>query len=191
MQRQLATGSFTLQAKYAVDQLDLFNQNNPTYKDQFTAGLWQRGIKSIGMGAAAGAVHGGPHGAAAGAVLGTATTAIDTAFAIHGEQLRQKGLEMMPDQLFGDAASATFLSNTRFGIYWVVKTNLAYTHMLNEYYTRGFPTNIITNIDNLSAAANSIYGTCKLLQGRMLSTLNNTYITNAVDKKLQEGVVII
>lgn len=191
MSKTLATGSFTLQARWQVDQLDLFNQNNPTYKEQFTAGLWQKGIKSIGMGAVGGAVKGGAQGAALGATIGAANTLIDTSFALHNEQLRQKGLELMPDQLLGDSSSAMFLNDTRYGIYWIIKAPIKQSVMLNEYYLRGFPTGIVTNLDNMSTASNGIYGACKYVQGKIIATLKNAYITSEIDNKLQEGVIII
>ena len=179
----LATGSFTLQSKYNVDQLDAFNQQNPTYKDQFTASMFKKGVESIGVGA----VLGGPAGAAKGAL----TTTISAGFAIHNENLRQKGLSLMPDQMYGDSSSTSFLFNNWYGMFLIVKTAKLGSMMVNEYYLRGFPTGVFDSLDGLVSSPNTIYGPCKYVQGRLLKRLVNPFVTAEVDKKLQEGVVII
>ena len=196
--KPLLSDSISLDTKFDVDALSLFYQSNPTYKDQFNSQMWQRGIQSlvgVGSGIAAGAIAGSVVpgiGTVAGAVVGgAAATATSIGFAVHQNNLMLEGISKKPNQMFGDSSSTGLLHVNRFSIYIQEITPENRSKMLTEYYLRGFPTSVITNIDNMSIAYNAIYGNCKYIKGSLIKTFGNVFISNQIDKKLNEGVVII
>lgn len=187
----LFSGSFTNDVRWSTDQLDLFNQQNPTYKDQFNNKLWQKGIQSIGMGAAGGALKGGLPGAAAGAGLGIVNTAISTGFALENERLRRKGLELAPDQIFGIGSNINVVAQTIYGIQLIIKTSDFQTEMLNDYYMRGFMTSRIAKINVLPYETNPIFGSATIVAGQLLEVVKNQNATDEINRILQQGIILI
>jgi len=171
---------------------------------QALAGGGVNGITGTGVGAFAGGMipaMGGPlagaslaaAGGVASAITGIVSTGIQTAFDKQNFELGLKSKSMCLDQLYGNTSSSDQLNNSRDGIYWIIKTSNNSTMMLNEYYRKGYPTLYNTTIGTLEYLANPLFGSkdCKIVSGYLLETIENNWITNEINKKLAEGVIIL
>lgn len=186
----VASGSFTNSAKYQIDQLDAFYNQNPTYKDQFYLKMGGNAFKTVAGGAMAGSI-GGPLGMAGGAALGAATAAVDSGLSFANYKYMEKGLRLKPDQIFGDISDTALTLLNLFGIYFVKRTPENQDLMLNEYYLRGFPTSYVESIDDLEYRTNALFGTAKIIFGEIKSVVRNEYTTNKINEKLQQGIILV
>lgn len=186
----LASGSFTHSMRYKVDKLDDFYNQNPTYKEQFWTNQISGAIKSIGVGAIGGAVKGGPIGAAAGAAAGLANSAVSTTIASVNLHFQEKGLRLMPDQIYGDISELTLQFENIFGIYWVKKTSENADMMRIEYDLKGFPTSYIKKISDLTRST-SIFGSSVVIYGEIKNVIKNEFTTGFINSKLKEGIILV
>ena len=184
----LGSGSFTHTIKYQVDQLDAFYSQNPTYKDQFYLKMGGNAFKTVAGGALAG---GAGVGMGVGAATGVFTAGVDAVLAGANLEYMEKGLRMKPDQVFGEIAEVSLQVINIFGIYWVKKTPENQDLMLNEWYLRGFPTSYIESIDDLSYTTNGLFGTAKIIFGEIKNVIKNEYVTNNINEKLKQGVILV
>ena len=65
--------------------------------------------------------------------------------------------------------------------YAMVPTADALELMKTELYANGFPTSYVGKIEDLAWSANDIYGSCKLVRGRLVGTciiiISQTFLT--------------
>lgn len=185
----IASGSFTHSAKYQVDLLDQFYNQNPTYKEQFFTKMALDSIKTIGGGAIAGSVVPGL-GNLGGLALGIAGAGVDAGISMINFNFMEKSLKLKPDQIFGDNSDMTLQLLSVFGIYWVKKTSENADLMKREYDLKGFPTLIYQSISDLSYEV-SFLGTSKVIYGELKTVIKNNYVTDFINQKLKEGVVLV
>jgi len=185
----LASGSFTHSIRYQVDKLDLFYNQNPTYRDQFFVKMGTDAMKTIAGGAIGGSVVGGI-GAVGGAALGVAAAGVDAGLSMINLHFQEKSLRLQPDQIFGEISELTLQLLNIFGIYFVKRTSENNDFMKIEYDLRGFPTSKVTTIDTL-ATATGFLGATKIIYGEIKTVIKNEYVTGFINSKLKEGVVII
>ena len=190
----IASGSFTHQAKWYVDQLDRFYNQNPTYKEQFYLKMAVDSMKTIVGGAIGGSVIPGI-GTLSGAAYAVGGAVLDAGLSQINLNMQEKSLRLQPDQINGNNSDiSTQLANI-FGIFWIVEEpNEAMdgtTQMNNEYFLRGFPTPLVKKLTDLTAASNDIFGTCKLVYGEIKEVVKNEYVTGCINARLKNGVVFI
>lgn len=184
----LGSGSFTHTIKYQVDQLDAFYSQNPTYKDQFYLKLGGNAFKTVAGGALAG---GAGAGVGVGATTGLLTAALDAGLALANYQYMEKGLTLKPDQIYGEISEVSLQLENIFGVYWVKRTPENQDLMLQEYNLRGFPTSYAESIENLDYAANTLFGSAKIIFGEIKSVVKNEYATKAINEKLKQGIIFV
>jgi len=185
----LGAGSFTHAIKYQVDQLDSFYSQNPTYKDQYYLRMGGNAFKTVAGGTLAGGM--GKAGMGAGFATGAVTAGVDAVLAGANLEYMEKGLQMKPDQIFGEVSEISLQIINLFGIYWVKKTPENEDLMLQEYYLRGFPTSYVESIDDLTYAANGLFGTAKIIFGEVKTVVRNEYTTNNINEKLKQGIILV
>ena len=78
-----------------------------------------------------------------------------------------------------------------FGVYWVKRTPENQDLMLQEYNLRGFPTSYAESIENLDYAANTLFGSAKIIFGEIKSVVKNEYATKAINEKLKQGIIFV
>ena len=186
----IASGSFTNSAKYQVDQLDAFYNQNPTYKDQFYLKMGGNLVKGTAGGAFAGSL-GGPLGLAGGAAVGAVTATVDAGLSYANLKYMEKGLILKPDQIFGDISDTALALLNIFAIYWVKKIPENKDLMLQEYYLRGFPTSYVESIDDLDYEVNTLFGTAKVVFGEIKEVIRNEFTTKYINDKLKEGIILV
>lgn len=190
----LFTGAYTSDIKWSMDSLALFNQENPTYKDQFNSNMMRKTMNNVvgaGVSAAFGAAKGGPVGAIAGAGVSLATGAMNRNFDLEIEGLRTRGLALKPDQILGNSSAVGLAGQIKYGILIQTITSDFEDSMKIKYELTGFPTTKIKTINELQQGDTQQFGKTKLVKGQLLETVRNKYITNEINKKLQEGVILI
>ena len=185
----VASGSFTHSMKYQVDKLDQFYNQNPTYKDQFFTKMAVDSIKGVMGGAVAGSVVPGL-GTAAGAGLGLISAGVDAGISMLNLHYQEKGLRLMPDQIFGENSELGLQLINIFGIYWVKRTPENADYMKIEYDLRGFPVSTITKIQDLNSGT-SMFGTSVIVYGEIKKVIKNEFVTGFINNKLKEGVIIL
>lgn len=185
----IGSGRLPWDTTYQVDQLDLFYASNPTYKEQFMLNQFSDLGKTTISGAFSGAIVGNPIvGMGAGFVGG----AVDFGLSMWNRALTEKGMRDKADQIFGQNEVA--LTNIKgFDTYLVVITPepLAYNQMINELKAIGWACSTVNTIDSLPAVNNTLYGTAKIVGGKVIGLVRDSFTTNDIDTKLQEGVVFI
>lgn len=190
----IGSGSFTHQAKWYVDQLQRFYELNPTYKEQFFLKMATDSMRTIAGGAIGGSAIPGI-GTAMGAVSGLGAAALDAGLGYVNLLMQEKNLKAQPDQINGNNSDLPLQLENMFGIFWIVEEpNEAMdgtTQMNNEYFVRGFPTSYVTSLNSLTARANDIFGTCKLVYGEIKEVVKNEYVTGYINARLKNGVVFI
>lgn len=186
----IAAGSFTHSIKYAIDGLDAFYSQNPSYKDQFFTQMGTNAVKSVAAGAIAGSVIPGI-GTAVGAVAGLVGAGVDAGLSYVNLKFQEKSLKLKPDQVFGETSEVSLQIINIFGIYWVKRTSENIDLMTSEYELRGFPTSIIKKISDLSYQTSSLFTTEKIVYGEMKQVVKNEYATAFINNKLKEGVVLV
>jgi len=186
----LASGSFTHSIKYAIDQLDAFYSQNPTYKDQFFTQMGTNAIKNVVGGAVAGSVIPGV-GTAVGALAGVLSAGVDAGLSFMNFKFQEKALRLKPDQVFGETSEVSLQIINIFGIYWVKRTSTNIDMMLTEYELRGFPTSVIKRISDLQYQTGTLFALSKIVYGEMKNVVKNEYTTQFINQKLKEGVVLI
>jgi len=184
----LGSGSFTHSIRYKIDQLDSFYSQNPTYKDQFFTKMATDSIKTVVGGAVAGSVVPGL-GTLAGAGLGLIGATVDAGLSMINLAYQEKGLRLKPDQSFGESSEVSLQMINIFGIYWVKRTPENVDLMLTEYALRGFPTSVITSIDDLEYTLTD-FGDSKIVYGELKTVIKSEYVTSYINQKLKEGIVI-
>lgn len=189
----IASGSFTNQTKWSIDQLNRFYEQNPTYKDQFYLKMMTDiGMKTVG-GAIGGSVIPGV-GTLVGGAIGLGAGLLDAGLSQINLNYQEKGLSLQPDQIMGNNASLPLQLINKFGIFWLEEKVVAgggLEEMKTEYALRGFPTSIVAKIDDLTLRPNDIFTTVKLVHGELKETVKNHYVSGAINTKLKEGVIII
>ena len=190
----IASGSFTHQAKWYVDKLASFYNQNPTYKEQFYLKMATDSMKTVAGGAIGGSAIPGI-GTLTGVLGGLGAAALDAGLSQINLNMQEKSLRLQPDQIHGNNSDiSTQLANI-FGIFWIVEepdsTMDGLTQMKNEYFLRGFPTAYVSNLNTLVAASNDIFGSCKIVYGEIKEVVKNEYVTGYINAKLQNGVIII
>ncbi|HPG43236.1 MAG TPA: hypothetical protein PLJ98_05445, partial [Acholeplasmataceae bacterium] len=102
----------------------------------------------------------------------------------------EKSLKLKPDQVFGENSEMTLQMINIFGIYWVKKTSENADLMKREYDLKGFPTLVYQSISDLSYEV-SLFGTSKVIYGELKTVIKNNYVTDFINQKLKEGVVLV
>jgi hypothetical protein len=102
----------------------------------------------------------------------------------------EKGLKLMPDQIFGENSELGLQLLNIFGIYWVKKTSENADYMKVEYDLKGFPVTKVTKITTLTGAT-SFLGTTKIVYAELKGVIKNNFVTGYINQKLKEGIVII
>lgn len=206
-------GTISMDSQWSADQLALYAQTNPTYKDEFNLRQEQKwtqvlvgGASAIGTGTLAGAAAGsvvpglgtavgaatGLAGGVANATTSLVNTAVQTKFDKMQFELMQRSKQKTQDSLFGDGSSSYQYFNVRKGIYWIVKTNNNVEKMLIEYYKKGYPTNVYKSINSIDWAYNGLFESqSKIVSGYFLKTIENNWTTKEINKNLAEGVIIL
>ena len=185
----IASGSFTHSSKYQVDLLDQFYNQNPTYKEQFFTKMALDSIKTIGGGAIAGSIIPGI-GNLGGLALGVMGAGVDAGISMINFNFMEKSLRLKPDQIFGENSEMTLQLFSIFGIYWVKKTSENADMMKREYDLKGFPTLVYQKIADMSYET-SLFGTSKVIYGELKTVIKNNYVTDFINQKLKEGVVLV
>ncbi len=185
----LASGSFTHSAKYQVDLLDQFYNQNPTYKEQFFTKMALDSIKTISGGAIAGSVVPGL-GNLGGLALGVAGAGVDAGISMINFGFMEKSLKLRPDQVFGENSDMILQMINIFGIYWVKRTSENGDLMKREYDLKGFPTLVYQKVADMSYET-SLFGTSKVIYGEIKTIIKNNYVTDFINQKLKEGVVLV
>ena len=185
----LASGSFTHSMKYQVDKIDQFYNQNPTYKEQFFTKMAIDSIKTIAGGAIGGSVVPGL-GTLGGLGAGIIGAGVDAGIGMINYGFMEKGLKLMPDQIFGENSELGLQLLNIFGIYWVKKTSENADYMKVEYDLKGFPVTKVTKITTLTGAT-SFLGTTKIVYGELKGVIKNNFVTGYINQKLKEGIVII
>ncbi|MDZ4196334.1 MAG: hypothetical protein U1C51_03680, partial [Candidatus Izemoplasmatales bacterium] len=186
----LASGSFTHSIKYAIDQLDAFYAQNPTYKDQFFTQMGVNALKNVAGGAIAGSVIPGI-GTVGGAIAGLASAGVDAGLSYMNFKFQEKSLRLKPDQVFGETSEVSLQIINIFGIYWVKRTSSNIDLMLTEYELRGFPTSIIKRISDLVYQTGTLFPLSKIVYGELKNVVKNEYTTQFINQKLKEGLVFV
>lgn len=186
----LGSGSFTHSMKYAIDQLDAFYSQNPTYKDQFFTQMGVNAVKNVAGGAIAGSVIPGI-GTAVGALVGLASAGVDAGLSYLNFKFQEKSLKLKPDQVFGETSEISLQIINIFGIYWVKRTSSNIDLMLTEYELRGFPTSVIKRISDLAYQAGTLFSSGKIVYGELKNVVKNEYATQFINQKLKEGLVFV
>lgn len=186
----IASGSFTHSIKYAIDQLDAFYSQNPTYKDQFFTQMGTNAVKNVVGGAVAGSVIPGI-GTAAGALAGLVSAGVDAGLSFLNFKFQEKAMKLKPDQVFGETSEVSLQIINIFGIYWVKRTSSNIDLMLTEYELRGFPTSVIKRISDLQYQTGTLFALSKIVYGELKNVVKNEYTTQFINQKLKEGVVFL
>lgn len=186
----LGSGSFTHSIKYAIDQLDAFYSQNPTYKDQFFTQMGVNAVKNVAGGAIAGSVIPGI-GTAVGALSGLASAGVDAGLSYMNFKFQEKSLRLKPDQVFGETSEVSLQIINIFGIYWVKRTSSNIDLMLTEYELRGFPTSVIKRISDLQYQFGTLFSLGKVVYGELKNVIKNEYTTQFINQKLKEGLVFV
>jgi hypothetical protein len=185
----LASGSFTHSMKYQVDKIDQFYNQNPTYKEQFFTKMAIDSIKTIAGGAIGGSVVPGL-GTLGGLGAGILGAGVDAGISMINFGFMEKGLKLMPDQIFGENSELGLQLLNIFGIYWVKKTSENADYMKVEYDLKGFPITKVMKINDLDTAS-SMFGQSKVVYAELKKVIKNNFVTGYINQKLKEGIVII
>lgn len=200
------SGSVSMDVQWSSDSLADWVAQNPTYKDQFNLRKQQQWAETlvgaggaIGKGALSGSmvpVVGTAAGAAMGAaqaVQSIATTAVRTHFDKKNLDLSLQSNSLLTDKLYGDTSSSYQYFNIRPGIFWAVKTMNNDTQMIYQYDTMGYPTNKITTINAMpwTTYNNTLGAYAKLVYGYFNKTIVNAYVTQEINNKLKDGVILV
>jgi hypothetical protein len=193
-QNIIASGSFTHQTKWSVDQLEKFYNQNPTYKDQFYLKMGVDAMKTVYAGTKAGSIIPGI-GTMSGFATGLGAASLDAGLSQINLNMQEKSLRLQPDQINGNNAELSIQLANVFGIFWIVEeaetNDDGLTQMKTEYFINGFPTSYVKKITDLTAASNDIFGSCKIVYGELKEIVKNNYVTSYINNKLKEGIVII
>lgn len=185
----IASGSFTHSMKYQVDKLDSFYNQNPTYKEQFFTKMAVDSIKNVAGGAIGGSIV-PALGTIGGLGVGLASAGIDAGISMINFGFMEKGLKLMPDQIFGENSELGLQLINIFGIYWVKKTAENSDFMKTEYDLKGFPLTKVSKISYLTPAT-SMFGSSIIVYGELKKIIKNNFVTGFINQKLKEGIVII
>ena len=179
----IGSGRLPWFTKYALDQLDLYVANNPTYREQFWTNQISGAIRGVGLGALGGALNGRSIGVGAG--LGAANSILTTATGMMNMHFMEKGLRDKADQIFGQNDLSMALIKG-FGVYLIAITpeSAVLNQMLDTLSLIGFPVGKIAKLNTLLESR-------MVVAGKMIETVKNHYVTNEINKKIIEGVVII
>jgi hypothetical protein len=190
----IGSGDLKWFTRFTVDLLDLYQANNPTYKEQFWTSQLSSAIRSVGGGAVGGFVAGGPAGAAAGLAAGTTNALMTTVTSSLNRHWMEKGLKDNADQIQGiNDVALSLVKGFDAYIIKIVPENTALNQMQTALELTGFPCQTITTIDDLTAVTNvkTGLGNTKVIQGQTMGTVKNAYATTWINLKLKEGVIII
>ena len=199
------SGTVSMEVQWNTDSLADWVAQNPTYKDQFNLRKqqqWAETLSNAKFGIVTGAVGGAVIpgvGTATGALMGAmkglqgiATTKIREEFDKKNLELSLQSNRLLTDKLYGDTSSALQYWNIRHGIYWVVKTMNNENQMKLQYDTTGYPTNMITTILELSYINSTTLGVgSKLVYGYFNHTIVNAYVTQAINNKMKDGIILV
>ena len=186
----LASGSFTHSARYQVDQLDAFYNQNPTYKEQFYTKMATDSIKTVVGGAIGGSVVPGV-GTLIGAAGGLVAAGVDAGISQLNLYYQEKGLKLKPEQLFGEISELSLQMINIFGIYWVKRTSENADQMKREYDLRGFPTLKYNAISTMDYTSSVTWSNCKIVFGELKTVIGNEFVTAFINEKLKQGVVVV
>ena len=195
----IASGRLQWFTRYSVDQLKLFEANNPTYKEQYWTNQLSGAIRSIGTGAIGGAVAGSAvpgFGTAAGAIGGAAGAAFKTAVTFTTNAINHnwmiKGLKDQADQIFGENdVSMTLLKGFSATIIKVEPESLVWQQMIETYNLTGFPVATIKKISDLTFQGNLTFGSSKVIAGNLIRVVKNQFVTDDINDKLNLGIVLV
>ena len=195
----IASGRLQWFTRYSVDQLKLFEANNPTYKEQYWTNQLSGAIRSIGTGAIGGAVAGSAvpgFGTAAGAIGGAAGAAFKTAVTFTTNAVNHnwmiKGLKDQADQIFGENdVSMTLLKGFSATIIKVEPELRVWSQMIESYNLTGFPVATIKKISNLAYQGNTTFGSSKVIAGNLIQTVKNQFVTDDINDKLKLGIILV
>lgn len=179
----IASGRLQWFTRYALDQLDLFMANNPTYKEQFWTNQISGAIKNIGLGAVGGSLSAGP---SLGTAIGVTSSVVSIATNITNLHYMEKGYKDKSDEIIGqNDLSMSLLKG--YGVYMIEVTPdaVSLNQMIETYNLIGFPCGTKLKPNTIITSGNNV------IAGRMLEVVKNNYVTNEINKKLNEGVVVI
>lgn len=188
----IASGKLNLLTRYQVDKLDLFYAQNPTYKDQF----FVQQLVNIGAGTVGGAVTGSlvpGIGTAAGAIVGFLGGVGNAVLSGINFLFQEKGLKEMADVLHGTNDVAMSMLRG-FGMYYITiePESAALTQMQLQYLFNGFPCAINKKISDISKVTNGAsFTNYKIVYGKCYNIIKNVFVTNAINEKLAQGVILI
>ena len=179
----IASGRLQWFTRYALDQLDLFMANNPTYKEQFWTNQISGAIKNIGLGAVGGSLSAGP---GLGTAIGVTSSVVSIATNITNLHFMEKGYKDKADEIIGQNDLSMSLLRG-YGVYMieVVPDAVSLNQMIETYNLIGFPCGTKLKPNTIITSGNNV------IAGRMLEVVKNNYVTNEINKKLNEGVVVI
>lgn len=179
----IASGRLNWFTNYSLDQLDLYAANNPTYRDQFLTNQISGAINNIGISALGGFVAGGPGGAAVGAI---SSSIVSIGANVMNLNHMEKGLKDKADAILGqNELSMALLRGYGCYMIFIRPEETVLNQMLDTYKYIGFPCGLEFTLNgNLLTGHN-------VVTGRMIEMVKNNYVTNEINKKLSEGVVII
>lgn len=179
----IASGRLQWFTRYALDQLDLFMANNPTYKEQFWTNQISGAIKNIGLGAVGGSLSAGP---GLGTAIGVTSSVVSIATNITNLHFMEKGYKDKADEIIGQNDLSMSLLRG-YGVYMieVVPDAVSLNQMIETYNLIGFPCGTKLKPNTIITSGNNV------IAGRMLEVVKNNYVTNEINKKLSEGVVVI
>ncbi len=178
----IASGRLQWFARYSVDQLNIFMANNPTYKEQFWTNQIAGAIKNIGLGAVGGTLSAGP---GLGTAIGVASSIVSIASNITNLHYMEKGYKDKADEIRGQNDLAMALVRG-YGVYLIKvtpETNVK-NQMIETFNLIGFPCGTKLKPNTIITSGNNV------IAGRMLEVVKNNYVTNEINKKIAEGVVI-
>ena len=183
------SGRISASMPYALDKYQDFLAQNSTY----TASKWVNtmlgGGSRIGKSAITALLSGNPGVGALSVGTGIASLGQDVTNMI----LQEKSMKDAPDTIKGDSNDFGSIEINPYGIYfyYMAPTTDALNIMKTELYANGFPTSYVGKIKDLAWSTNDIYGQCKLVKGRLVGMMHNYHITNLLNNRLNQGIVIL
>ena len=183
------SGRISAEIPYSLDKFQDFLAQNSTYTSSKWVNTMLGGGSRIGKSAITGMLSGN---------VGAGALSVGTGIASLGQDitnmfLQEKAMKDAPDVIKGDGNDFGTIDINPYGIYFyaMVPTADALELMKTELYANGFPTSYVGKIKDLAWSVNDIYGPCKLVRGRLVGMMHNYHITNLLNNRLNEGIVIL
>lgn len=124
-----------------------------------------------------------------GAAVNMGVNLANMGFDIANEKLSRESKQKTADGIYGKTSNVYLQSNLHFGVYWKIITSDFANEMKLMLYKNGFPSQYYGKIST-NSQTNPIYGNCKIVAGTLVSVIRNEYVTNYINEKLQNGIII-